>query len=183
MNRPVIIGALYNGKGQADAQNNEVSQGAGAATGNAPAWFPGEAGAHAHPAVLTGLKSQAMQASQVGAGAYSQLVFDDSPGKSRVVLQHHAKPHTGTAELNMGHLRHQQDNQLLNPAGFGAELKTEHSAAVRAGKGMLLSRRCANERGQHTDGFTRSACTDYREPCAPRIICNDSAEAQCINQG
>ena len=139
MDRPVIIGALYNGKGQADAQDNEVSQGAGVATGNAPAWFPGEAGAHAHPAVLSGLKSQAMQTSQVGAGAYSQLVFDDSPGKSRVVLQRHAKPHTGTAELNMGHLRHQQDNQLLNHAGFGAELKTEHSAALRAGKGMLLS--------------------------------------------
>jgi type VI secretion system secreted protein VgrG len=139
MDRPVIIGALYNGRGKADAQNNEVSQGAGAATGNAPAWFPGEAGAHAHPAVLSGLKSQAMQASKVGAGAYSQLVFDDSPGKSRVVLQRHAKPHSGTAELNMGYLRHQRDNQLLNPAGFGAELKTEHSMAVRAGKGMLLS--------------------------------------------
>lgn len=139
MDRPVIIGALYNGRGKVDAQNNEVSQGAGAATGNAPAWFPGDAGAHAHPAVLSGLKSQSMQASQVGAGAYSQLVFDDSPGKSRVVLQRHAKPHTGTAELNMGHLRHQQDNQLLNPTGFGAELKTEYSTAVRAGKGLLLS--------------------------------------------
>lgn len=139
MDRPVIIGALYNGRGSTDAQNNKVSQGAGAATGNAPAWFPGDAGAHAHPAVLSGFKSQAIQTSQVGAGAYSQLLFDDSPGKSRVVLQRHAKPHTGTAELNMGHLRHQQDNQLLNPAGFGAELKTEHSAALRAGKGMLLS--------------------------------------------
>ena len=80
-----------------------------------------------------------MQASQVGTGAYSQLVFDDSPGKARIALQRHAKPHTGTAELNMGHLRHQQDNQLLNPAGFGAELKPGHSTAVRAGKGMLLS--------------------------------------------
>ena len=139
LDRPVIIGALYNGNGQADAQNNQVSQGAGVATGNSPAWFPGEAGAHAHPAVLSGLKSQAMQTSQVGAGAYSQLVFDDSSGKSRVVLQRHSNPHTGPAELNMGHLRHQQDNQLLNPAGFGAELKTEHSAALRAGKGMLLS--------------------------------------------
>jgi uncharacterized protein involved in type VI secretion and phage assembly len=139
LDRPVIIGALYNGRGSTDAQNNKVSQGAGAATGNAPAWFPGDAGAHAHPAVLSGLKSQAMQASQAGTGGFSQLQFDDSPGKSRVVLQRHAKPHGGTAELNMGHLRHHQDNQLLNPAGFGAELKTEHSTAVRAGKGMLLS--------------------------------------------
>lgn len=139
IDRPVIIGALYNGKGQADAQNNQASQGAGAATGNAPAWFPGEAAAHAHPAVLSGLKSQAMASSQGGTGAYSQLLFDDSPGQSRVALQRHASAHKGTAELNMGHLRHQTDNQRLQPAGFGAEIKTEHSAALRAGKGMLFS--------------------------------------------
>ena len=139
IDRPVIIGALYNGKGAKDAQSNEVSQGAGAAIGNAPVWFPGEAAAHAHGAVLSGLKSQAMSTSQGGAGAYSQLVFDDSPGQSRVALQRHASAHKGTAELNMGHLRHQTDNQRLQPAGFGAELKTEHSVALRADKGMLVS--------------------------------------------
>ncbi|MEJ7807229.1 MAG: DUF2345 domain-containing protein, partial [Telluria sp.] len=139
VDRPVVIGALYNGRGEVNGQNNAVSHGAGVATGNAPAWFAGEIGAHAHPAVLSGLKSQAMKASQTGVGAYSQLVFDDSPQKSRLVLQHHAKPHTGTAELNLGHLRHQHDNQLLNPIGFGAELKTEHSVAIRAGNGLLLS--------------------------------------------
>ncbi|WP_232429839.1 type VI secretion system Vgr family protein, partial [Janthinobacterium sp. CG3] len=37
------------------------------------------------------------------------------------------------------HLRHQSDNQRLAKAGFGAELKTEHAAALRAGQGMLLS--------------------------------------------
>jgi type VI secretion system secreted protein VgrG len=139
IDRPVIIGALYNGKGQQDAQHNKHAQGAGVATGNAPAWFPGEAAAHSHPAVLSGLKSQAMSASQGGAGAYSQLVFDDSPGQARVALQRHASAHRGTDELNMGHLRHQSDNQRLQAAGFGAELKTEHSVALRAGKGMLLS--------------------------------------------
>ncbi|MES3023914.1 MAG: type VI secretion system tip protein TssI/VgrG [Pseudomonadota bacterium] len=139
IDRPVIIGALYNGAGQSDAQNNRVSRGGGAATGNAPVWFPGKAEAHAHQAVLSGLKSQSMQTSQGGAGAYSQLVFDDSPGQARVTLQRHAGQHQGTAELNMGHLRHQSDNQRLQATGFGAELKTEHSAALRAGKGMLLS--------------------------------------------
>jgi type VI secretion system secreted protein VgrG len=139
IDRPVIIGALYNGVGEPDAQHNKVSQGAGASTGNAPAWFPGEADAHAHPAVLSGLKSQAMQASQGGAGAYSQLLFDDSPGQARVALQRHAAAHKGTDELNLGHLRHQADNQRLQPVGFGAEIKTEHSAALRAGQGMLLS--------------------------------------------
>jgi type VI secretion system secreted protein VgrG len=66
-------------------------------------------------------------------------LFDDSPGQARVALQRHASPHKGTDELNLGHLRHQADNQRLQPVGFGAELKTEHSAALRAGQGMLLS--------------------------------------------
>ncbi|MES3021334.1 MAG: type VI secretion system tip protein TssI/VgrG [Pseudomonadota bacterium] len=139
IDRPVIIGALYNGAGQSDAQNNRVSRGAGVATGNAPVWFPGRAGPNAHQAVLSGLKSQTMQTSQGGTGAYSQLVFDDSPAQPRLSLQRHARAHEGTAELNMGHLRHQTDNQRLTPSGFGAELKTEHSLAMRAGQGMLLS--------------------------------------------
>ncbi|MQA22809.1 type VI secretion system Vgr family protein [Rugamonas rivuli] len=139
IDRPVVIGSVYNGSGARDAQSNQVGQGAGAATGNAPAWFPGEGGAHAHPAALSGIKSQAMNASQSGAGAYSQLVFDDHPGEPRVALQRHASPHAGTDELNLGHLRHQSDNQRLQTAGFGAELKTAHSAALRAGQGLLLS--------------------------------------------
>jgi len=149
IDRPVVIGALYNGEGQADAQHNKVAAGTGAATGNAPAWFPGEAGGHAHPAALSGLKSQAMQSSQSGAGAYSQLVFDDTPGQSRVALQRHAKPHQGTAELNLGHLRHQSDNQRLHPVGFGAELKTEHALALRAGQGMLLTTQAAQGASGH----------------------------------
>ncbi|WP_425251899.1 type VI secretion system Vgr family protein [Janthinobacterium sp. NFX145] len=151
IDRPVVIGTLYNGRGQADAQNNQVSQGTGAATGNAPAWFPGQAGAHAHPAALSGIKTQAMPTSQGGGGAYSQLVFDDSPGQGRVALQRHAGPHQGTAELNLGHLRHQSDNQRLAPAGFGAELKTEHSAALRAGAGMLLSAHGRDAGGSQMD--------------------------------
>jgi type VI secretion system VgrG family protein len=139
IDRPVVIGALYNGAGAADAQHNTVTQGGGAATGNAPAWFPGGGGAHAHAAVFSGLKSQALQASQEGGGAYSQLLFDDTPGQPRIALQRHAGAHQGTAELNLGHLRHQADNQRLQTVGVGAELKTRHSAALRAGQGLLLT--------------------------------------------
>ncbi len=139
IDRPVVIGALYNGRGQQDNQVNQISQGGGASTGNAPAWFSGEGGAHAHPAVLSGIKTQAMNASQSGGGAYSQLVMDDSPAQSRMSLQRHAGAHRGTDELNLGSLRHQSDNQRLQAAGFGAELKTEHHVAMRAGQGMLLS--------------------------------------------
>lgn len=139
IDRPVVIGCLYNGQGQKDAQHNQLSVGAGSSTGNAPAWFPGESGAHAHSAALSGIKSQAMGASQLGAGAYNQLVFDDTPGESRTSLQSHAGAHDGASELNLGHLRHQTDNQRLNMAGFGSELKSQHSLAVRAGQGILLS--------------------------------------------
>ncbi|GGY82470.1 type VI secretion system Vgr family protein [Pseudoduganella plicata] len=149
IDRPVVIGTLHNGAGQADAQNNGVAQGTGAATGNAPAWFPGESGAHAHPAALSGIKSQAMQSSQDGTGAFSQLVFDDSPNEPRIALQRHAKPHEGTAELNLGHLRHQTDNQRLGAAGFGAELKTAHSVALRAARGLLLSTEASNGGSGH----------------------------------
>jgi type VI secretion system secreted protein VgrG len=139
IDRPVVLGTLYNGRGQDDNQHNQVSSGAGVATGNAPAWFPGKADTHAHPAALSGLKTQAMGTSQAGSGAYNLLVFDDSPGQARVSLQRHANAHEGTAELNLGHLLHQTDNQRLPGAGFGAELKTEHSVAVRAARGLLLS--------------------------------------------
>ena len=139
IDRPVVIGSLYNGTGQQDTQHNRVAIGAGAATGNAPAWFPGERGAHAHPATLSGFKTQSMSTSQIGTGAYNQLVFDDTAGQSRLVLQRHAQAHRGTDELNLGQVRHQSDNQRLAPAGFGAELKTAHGNALRAGQGLLLS--------------------------------------------
>ena len=139
IDRPVVIGALYNGRGQPDAQHNQLAHGPGAVTGNAPAWFPGEGGGHGHAAVLSGFKSQSMGESQSGTGAYSQLVFDDSPGQARTALQCHLQAHTGTAELNLGHLVHQSDNERLRTVGFGAELKTAHSLALRAGQGMLLS--------------------------------------------
>jgi type VI secretion system secreted protein VgrG len=139
IDRPVVIGALYNSVGKPDAPHSKGHYGAGAATGNAPAWFPGAREGNAHAAVLSGFKSQAMATSQWGSGAYSQLVFDDTAGQARVSLQRHAVAHQGTDELNLGYLRHQSDNQRLQTVGLGAELKTENSLAVRAGQGLLLS--------------------------------------------
>ncbi|BEV17347.1 type VI secretion system tip protein VgrG [Herbaspirillum sp. DW155] len=139
IDRPVVIGTLYNGRGQDNAQGNQVGQGAGAATGNAPAWFPGDSEGHQHAAVLSGIKTQALGASQSGGGAYNQLVFDDTPGQSRASLQQHADSHDGASELNLGLLRQQTDNQRLATTGQGFELKTRYSAAVRGGQGLLLS--------------------------------------------
>jgi len=171
IDRPVVIGSLYNGKGAADAQHNTAAYGAGAATGNAPAWFPGESEAHAHPAVLSGIKSQGLASSQHGNGAYQQLVFDDSPGQARLGLQSHAGAHRGTAELNLGNVRHQTDNQRLSPAGFGAELKTAHAAALRAGQGLLLS-----TDGRHGDQLdARPAVTQIEQSHALQVAMASTA--------
>jgi len=139
IDRPVAIASLYNGRGQPDAQHNQIYCGGGAATGNAPPWFAGEDGAHAHPAVLSGIKSQAMRGSQLGTDAHSLLVFDDSPGQAGIGLQRHQRAYDGMAELNLGHLQHRSDNQRLGTVGTGAELKTAHAAALRAGDGLLLA--------------------------------------------
>ena len=161
IDRPVVVGAVYNGRGQDNGQSNQVAQGAANATGNAPMWFPGDQEAsgkgdkggklpgHAHNAVLSGIKTQAMSASQAGTAGYNQLVFDDSPGQSRIGLQTHGEPHQGSSELNLGQLRQQTDNQRLSPTGYGLELKTQHSGAIRAGAGLLLSadKRAGNDSG------------------------------------
>ncbi|MDB5800630.1 MAG: hypothetical protein JWL63_1569, partial [Rhodocyclales bacterium] len=155
IDRPVVIGAVYNGEGtggtQPSAQNNQNSAGAGAATGNAPSWFAGnDAGGaaaesgntgpgHAHAATLAGIKTQAMTQSQqgpVGASAgYNQLAFDLTAGEPRAQL---ATTQFASA-LTLGANRHQSDNQRTAYRGHGAELVTLQAGALRAGSGLLLS--------------------------------------------
>ena len=161
IDRPVVIGSLYNGSGQADAQGNRVSGGAATATGNAYAWFPGDAAqgelqAHRHAAVLAGYKTQELASSQSGAGGYNQLVFDDTPGGNRIELS----TTTERTRLQLGHLLNQSDNQRLQPRGHGIDLATAAWGAVRAGSGLLLSAhgRAGSQNGGHQ--------TDSREPQA-----------------
>jgi type VI secretion system secreted protein VgrG len=161
IDRPVVVGAVYNGQGADNQQTNQIAAGAANATGNAPMWFPGDQEAsgkqgklpgHAHNAVLSGIKTQALSASQTGTGGYNQIVFDDTPGQSRLGLQSHAKQsgsHAGETELNLGALRQQTDNQRLGVVGYGFELKTHYSGAIRSGSGLILSadKRQGNESG------------------------------------
>jgi Rhs element Vgr protein len=144
IDRPLIIGAAYNGEGAADAQHNQVSQGNVSATGNAAAWFAGEQGAHAHRAALSGIKTQALSASQSGHGAYNQLVFDDTPEHGGARLQ----TTQSSSQLNLGSLWHQQDNQRQANRGYGAELTTQHSGAIRGGGGVLISSEAASPQSE-----------------------------------
>ncbi len=135
IDRPVVIGSLYNGRGMDDAQGNQAAQGAGGATGNAPAWFAGGSGAHAHNAILAGFKTQEIGNSQDGQGGYNALILDDSTGEvgARLQTTQHA------TELNLGHIKRQQDNARQQSHGHGAELATQAFGAIRAGQGLLIS--------------------------------------------
>jgi type VI secretion system secreted protein VgrG len=131
IDRPVVVGTLYNGRGQVDAPHNQVGAGAAGATGNAPAWFDG----NGHGAVFTGFKSQALADSQSGSGGFQQLRLDDTPGQGRA--------QAGTTQrdttLTLGHLKGGRDNVRTGERGFGAELSTAAGGALRAGAGLLLS--------------------------------------------
>lgn len=135
IDRPVVVGALYNGAGTQDGQYNQTQSGAAKATGNAPAWFAGGQGGHAHNAVLSGIKTQALSTSGAGTGGYNQLVFDDTPAQGRISLS----TTQADSRLNLGHLKYQRDNERLQDLGHGAELATRGALAVRAGQGLLVS--------------------------------------------
>ena len=136
IDRPVVVGSVHNGRGQPDAPHNRASGGAAGATGNAPAWFDG----NGHDAVFTGFKSQALSASQSGSGGYQQLRLDDTPGQGRA--QASTTQHAST--LTLGHLKGGKDNVRDGERGFGVELSSAASGAIRAGAGLLLS----TERGR-----------------------------------
>src|SRR5699024_9665292 len=128
--------SVYNGQGNDDAPHNRVTHGGSNATGNAAAWFAG----NEHNAVYSGIKTQAMADSQTGTGGYNQLRFDDTPKEAKLQLattQHQ----TG---LHLGHLKAGHDNRRQDNRGYGAEITTQQSGAIRAGSGLLLTTEAAN---------------------------------------
>lgn len=152
IDQPLVVGALYNGRGEGgipatpggksgEAMNTEVfaaardgkpSAQANLASGNAPAWH-GAAGGdeqHRNAAALSGFKSK-----EFGGDGYNQIVFDDSDGQLRMQI----KSTQSASELNLGHLIHQSGNYRGNVRGVGAELRTDGFGALRGGGGVLLS--------------------------------------------
>lgn len=151
IDRPVIVGALYNGQGEAGirptpgavagaldatayaqaADFHPTAQG-NLAGGNSPAWH-GQSAAesgHANAAALSGIKTQGFD----GAG-YNQLVMDDTDQQGRIQF---ATTQSAT-QLNLGHLIHQADNYRGSFRGTGWELRTDGYGAVRGERGLLLS--------------------------------------------
>ena len=131
IDRPVVIGAVYNGRGRADAPGNRIGQTAAAASANAPAWHAG----NRHPGVLSGIKTQALSSSRSGQGDHSQLVFDDSIDQARLDLQ----TTQANTVLTLGHARHQIDNQRSAALGLGTGLATGAYGSLCAGHGLLIT--------------------------------------------
>ena len=140
IDRPVVVGVVYNGRGNQNAHGNQVSGGAAGAVGSADAWFPGSKNegklqAHQHTQVHAGYKSQELSASQSGFGGYNQMAFDDTPTQGGIRVG----TTTEQTWVQLGHLIHQLDNKRLQHRGHGADLATAAWGAVRAGRGQLIS--------------------------------------------
>lgn len=123
IDRPVVIGSLYNGT-------------------HRPATFSDAGGLPGNKA-LSGIKSKMVK----GAG-HNEIVWDDSTGEQRIRV---ATDHGKTA-LNQGYLVHPRSDGKGQPRGEGFELRTDRYGALRAGKGMLVSTDARhNEAGHHLD--------------------------------
>lgn len=176
IDRPVVIGTVYNGEGSADAQGNRLGSGSMQASPNAPAFFAGkEAETHTHGASVSGIKSQQLGASRNGQGGFNQLVFDDTPGESRIELattEHQSR-------LQLGHLKQQTDNSRQANLGHGGEIATMASAALRAGSGLLISTDARpNASSQQLDSREAIALTENAQSLSQSLA--DTATKQKV---
>ncbi|MDH0172914.1 type VI secretion system tip protein VgrG [Stenotrophomonas sp. GD04145] len=135
--RPLVVGALYNGRGESrpdalalasDATSSAQNNLAG---GQAPRWHAAGAGecAQRNAGAIWGISSQSWD----GQGG-SSLEFDDSDSQLQVRLgttQRHSS-------LSLGQLRHQQHNFRGSLRGNGYELRSDAWGSVRATAGLWL---------------------------------------------
>jgi type VI secretion system secreted protein VgrG len=164
IDRPIIVGALYNGQGEGGvaptpggqpageseasrfkaAHDHGPSAQANMAGGNSPQWHgaSGDTGGHRNGAAQWGLRSK-----EFGGSGYNQLLFDDTDSQGRVQL----KSTHAASELNLGHLIHSADNYRGSFRGSGAELRTDAYGAFRAGAGLLITSYAINHNASSRD--------------------------------
>jgi len=152
IDRPVVVGALYNGQGEGGvaatpggrrdkntdlscfeaAHDYSPSGQANLSGGNSPAWHGAseDTAGHRNPTSEWGIRTK-----EFGSHGYSQLLFDDVDGQGRVQL----KSGYASSELNLGHILHIADNYRGSFRGAGSELRTDAYGTVRAASGLLLS--------------------------------------------
>lgn len=152
IDRPVIVGALYNGQGEGGASptpggqrivendascfgrahDHAPSAQANLASGNSPVWHGASSDSCGH---RNGAAQWGVRSKEFGGSGFNQLLFDDTDAQGRVQL----KSSHAASELNLGHLIHAADNFRGSFRGLGAELRTDAFGAVRGGAGLLLS--------------------------------------------
>ncbi|QJQ03836.1 type VI secretion protein [Herbaspirillum rubrisubalbicans Os34] len=164
LERPIILGALYNGRGEggviptpggdvkdcssmdvfAMASDTGISGQGNLAGTQAPTWHGASADrdGHRNPAAQWGIRSK-----EFGGWGYNQLLFDDSDGQGRLQF----KTTQAGSELNLGHLIHSADNYRGSFRGTGLELRTDAYGVIRAGAGILFSSYRAQHRAHHRD--------------------------------
>ena len=163
IDRPVVLGALYNGRGEAGVAPTPAGQEASSDTaayaqaadarasaqanvtgGHAPAWHAAAAGddAHRHPGALWGVRSK-----EWGGSGYNALLFDDSDAQLRAQLL----TTQAVTSLNLGHLIHQADNFRGSLRGEGFELRSDAWGALRARSGLWLSGYARGAQGKAGD--------------------------------
>jgi Rhs element Vgr protein len=152
IDRPIVVGAVYNGRGEGgivptpggkvssasevscfrSAHDHAPSAQGNLAGGNSPVWHgaSGDSAGHRNGAAQWGVRSK-----EFGGSGYNQLLFDDTDGQGRIQL----KSSSAATELNLGHLIHAADNYRGSFRGLGAELRTDAYGAVRAGAGLLVT--------------------------------------------
>ena len=168
IDRPVIVGALYNGQGEGGskptpggvggepgdagvfqpAHDHAVAGQGNVAGGNSPLWHgaAGASAAHRNASAQWGIRSKEFGKAG-GAAGYNQLLFDDTDSQGRVQL----KSSHAASELSLGHLIHGADNYRGSLRGAGAELRTDAYGAVRAGAGLLISSYLVNHDARARD--------------------------------
>jgi len=151
IDRPIVVGAVYNGQGEggiaaspgaaavapsrelyAQARDRQASAQGNLAGGNSPAWhgLSGDETGHRNAAALSGFKTQGFDGN-----GHNQLVIDDSDRQGRIQMA----TTQAASYLNLGHLIHQADNHRGSFRGRGFELRTDAFGAVRGRRGVLLS--------------------------------------------
>lgn len=150
IDRPIVLGALYNGRGEGgitptpggaeahpadaavfDAAADQRPRAQGNLTdGNSPTWHGGAEASHKHAAALSGFRTK-----EFGGQGYNQLVFDDTDRQQRIQL----KTTQHATELNLGHLVHQADNYRGSFRGTGVELRTDAWGSLRGGRGVIMT--------------------------------------------
>ena len=112
IDRPLVIGQLYNGQ-------------------DLPPFSAGEDSGVNHPGVISGMQTRSLDGS-----GFNQWVIDDATGQLRMRL---LTSYTA-AEVGLGHLIEQgQGAQRGSWRGSGFEAGTQGWASIRAGQGLLLS--------------------------------------------